>query len=74
MRTWFLNKLKRFSELTWITNNSLSNVDLAMFSSKLLHVVQFQSCLGKLKNVKFCILINFFDGCTINYNIDYTLN
>ncbi|CAH8661063.1 unnamed protein product [Schistosoma guineensis] len=51
MRTWFLNKLKRFSELTWITNNSLSNVDLAMFSSKLLQVVQFQSCLGFLLTI-----------------------
>ncbi|CAH8679716.1 unnamed protein product [Schistosoma rodhaini] len=51
IRTWFLNKLKRFCELTWITNNSLGNVDLTVFSSKLLQVVRFQSGLGFLLTI-----------------------
>ncbi|KAH8867600.1 hypothetical protein KSF78_0003749 [Schistosoma japonicum] len=48
IRMWFLNKLRRFSELTLIINNSLRYADLSVFSSKLLQVAQFQCGLGFL--------------------------
>ncbi|CAH8566914.1 unnamed protein product [Schistosoma turkestanicum] len=51
IRTWFLSKLKRSSDLVWMINNSLGNADLAIFSGKLLHVVQFQSGLGFLLTI-----------------------
>ncbi|KAK4475115.1 hypothetical protein MN116_002203 [Schistosoma mekongi] len=51
IRMWFLNKLRRFSELTLMINVSLRYVNLSMFSSKLLQVAQFQCGLGFLMTV-----------------------